>query len=230
MKRFLIQNHAQAAERLTELTDLTRSLLDEHWGPGFKGSGIPVTLEFCDLVAVRRNDAKQVVGQRFEVKLFLGPEDTPAYTFYRASGYPLASLPYEKLVAIECWSPDDVLERQTQDWKKLSSRFHPHVWRELKNRIETDPQSLAHERGKPRIAKMTTRFGADIVAQLAEAFERKTAFHHQRIGAKRTLELETRLGEDGAFRGWFASEDNASGKYDTYELISPTTAIFAYTD
>ena len=194
--------------------------LEKH--PKFKrGSKFYVT--FSEELEIRRDYRKVVKTAAAELKFFTSREGTYAYTFHKSSGYPLYNIDYEKMAKISYrMAKDPESERKEQAEKILNRRYDEQTWNGL---TADDVEHHGHS-----IVNMKRKFDSYVIEELQKAFENKTDYRHTKYGKKRKLTVSTKMGTDGVFRAWFASEYTDQGHGQYYILLNPTTASFCEWD
>lgn len=184
-----------------------------------------VKVYFSEPVQLRINRHKANTKQVFELKFFEATNGRYCYTTYNRTGYPLSSnMLYEKIIKMEVTYHKDVVEKdKTQKAVEnlLKQRYDEHTWSHL-----TSDGNFESTKRK----YMKTIFPQYVIDELETAFKEKRNFSHRKYGPKRDYSLETKMGDDGIYRGWFSSEFSGTGNGDYYLLLNPNLAAFGERD
>jgi len=183
-------------------------------------------------VTLQVNRRKRRVVKKAELRFFVSRNQAFCYTFNRRSGYWFEHGHAEALVSIEAVLPDQKRSKMVKQVMRLATRIHPNAWTDLKHQVISEPGKFADNYG-PAVTSIKSKFPDYVIERLREAFEKKVDYSYRqdsRGHSGRTLSVQTKLCEDGIFRGWFSSEYPGCANGDYWILANPTTAIFREKD
>jgi hypothetical protein len=189
-------------------------------------------LIFDEPIEIRMHRRKVVTGKEVMVSLFIGNQsECLCYTFHKVTGYQLSSYELGHLTAIEPVNENELIEK----CRKLTDRFHPNAWDDLKVQLLENPARYYHNHGYT-VTNISSKFQDYVIESVRRAFEEKSNFTHDagsfysRRKSGRDLKVQCKLCDDGIFRAWFSSEFPGCANGDYWLLVNPTTAIFKERD
>jgi hypothetical protein len=240
-----LQNQLEYSNRLakhTALENILKDKINEKGGGQVKAKILTKagnsSIERFALASGRENVIVMMKGKKRFGKLLASIiddiDDVTGIQFYEESSTSYA---------------DDLENKQ----KYILKNIHPNLWSDLKSdylfsaeklqRFRVASRGLDHfeswklagEQGLPKIEQHKTitmqSAGMPEYAQrsLAKAIDEKQDYRYSWVYGY-DCSVETKMSEDGIYRGWFSQEFKGTGNGYYWLLISPTQAIFAERD
>ncbi len=180
-----------------------------------------IKVVFEEEVEVRKDRRNVKKLTEMKVNFFNSNRNFFCYTFHRASGFPVSSIPFRLITSLSI----EVEKTKAEDTvAKILNRRHPNAWTNL------DPKSDSLKWQEHKTVSIKSKFPSYVIEELKDAFDNKKDYSHKKYGQKRDLSVETKLCDDGVFRAWYSSEYAGCGNGSYYLLLNPTTAAFREDD
>ena len=209
-----------------EVATAIEPMLNEHRGRFSIAFRKPVEV-YVNFTGKKR---RQVVDVLSGVKFFRDARTRRlCYTTHSRRGFFLTDLPIEEILAIReepVVTRDQKMQEKLRKIAAIQRRIHPNAWDNLK---QDPPERFKHY---GLAVSIKDKFPEHVIEYLKNSFETKTACRYTACGHESYFTVETSLGDDGIFRGWFTSGPIDEGRRRTinYLLINPTTAAFGEAD
>jgi hypothetical protein len=135
----------------------------------------------------------------------------------------------ENIESIEVFTEDELCP--DKKIRQFIGKFHPNLWSNIVNELNDNPSLMKTKYyGNISTISIASKFPKSVLNELKTAIENRKNYSYRTYGSKRDLSVETKLCEDGVYRGWFSSEFAGCGNGTYYLLINPTTAAFKEDD